>query len=813
MSGEAAGSRLPVSEPVEKVQGGNLIGSIKTEDTSDEPPAPSDGPIRAAMEGSDPAGGTPAGAKDQGRAAGEPPMDWFEPLEEDDDDDGTSPCRNDPDEESLAGENESVAGSERTTKRVYQYRRKRSHPDEGWIDWPALGQGWKRKEVVRRSGSSIGQVDVYYLSPRGDRVRSRVELATTLHGTDLTNFEYKTGKFYHGDAPRARGRTKKRFRDRSSSESSWMDGAETPESYHRLTPNITPKNFQINQKTFFLNHSTGESKQSPSSEEKHSEEKIRLPFPSSSRPLSLPSVKGEFGSEESTLVCAKCGISFTGTWYDKQRKRPCCPSCWATSKSIEHPLIRFRKWIPCGQCVGCHNNIDCGQCANCKHGLQSPEAKKRLCRKRRCICPIRKQSPGSSSVTYKRSFDTTDTYDDSNDVMESQHQSLKGSDTENFSVNVDLDDEDMSTDDDDDWHKKRKRRSCGECKACLCRKDCGVCDFCVDKPKFGGSNKKRQKCRLRQCQRQAMRHLLPFQMAAGEYGPDGSSMPGRPRPHYTYSRKPSLKRNLDHQADMDFTDDDDDDDDDSNSQPMNWGFDPSRQTHQSLDMDVRNHHSTQLNHSNFGVRNGVPDRFPHISNHNYSQPDHHSRWDREKSHAGRDAPRTMEEEEDELPMITQIFSLADNPSESGVDLENQLVKLLHSLRSSVLPILWYAIIVEGPRLQLIQCSKQSIMADTTVLIDPGFCYQVTVQKQPLLPSHQLYEIHPSRLSTATDVVSLLLSLERYVVCQGLPPKETAFSKGPIILERAATCDFLVKKNERICSSCRALQGGNIHHKD
>ena len=34
--------------------------------------------------------------------------------------------------------------------------------------------------------------------------------------------------------------------------------------------------------------------------------------------------------------------------------------------------------------------------------------------------------------------------------------------------------------------------------------DCGTCDFCIDKPKFGGSNKKRQKCRLRQCQKQAM---------------------------------------------------------------------------------------------------------------------------------------------------------------------------------------------------------------------------------------------------------------------------------------------------------------------
>lgn len=156
--------------------------------------------------------------------------------------------------------------------------------------------------------------------------------------------------------------------------------------------------------------------------------------------------------------------------------------------------------------------------------------------------------------------------------------------------------------------------------------------------------------------------------------------------------------------------------------------------------------------------------------------------------------------------ITQIFSLADNPAGTGVDVENQLMKLLHSLRSSVLPILWYAIMVEGPQLQLIQCSKQSTMTDTMVLIDPGFCYQITVQKQPLLPTHPLYEKCPGRLTSVTEVVSLLLGLEKYVVCQGMPPKEPFSMRDPLILERASTCDFLVKRKVSICSNCRALQG-------
>lgn len=39
------------------------------------------------------------------------------------------------------------------------------------------------------------------------------------------------------------------------------------------------------------------------------------------------------------------------------------------------------------------------------------------------------------------------------------------------------------------------------------------------------------------------RHLLPFQMGQGDCGPDSTVLPGRPRPHYTYSRKSAFKRN------------------------------------------------------------------------------------------------------------------------------------------------------------------------------------------------------------------------------------------------------------------------------
>uniref|UniRef100_A0A673GYC0 CXXC-type zinc finger protein 1 n=1 Tax=Sinocyclocheilus rhinocerous TaxID=307959 RepID=A0A673GYC0_9TELE len=49
------------------------------------------------------------------------------------------------------------------------------------------------------------------------------------------------------------------------------------------------------------------------------------------------------------------------------------------------------------------------------------------------------------------------------------------------------------------WAVKRSARMCGECEPCTRTEDCGQCDFCKDMKKFGGPNKIRQKCRLRQC--------------------------------------------------------------------------------------------------------------------------------------------------------------------------------------------------------------------------------------------------------------------------------------------------------------------------
>ncbi|MEQ2169460.1 hypothetical protein GOODEAATRI_025451, partial [Goodea atripinnis] len=297
-------------------------------------------------------------------------------------------------------------------------------------------------EATEVSSGPPGNTPVVTKDEGKAAVRSRVELATVLQGTDLTSFEYKTGKFHDGDIPppRGRGRMKKRYRERSSSESSWMergDGAETPESHHRLTPNITPKIVQSNQKRRIRNR------------REHSVSSYLYPLTFVSvkifcDPLLFLQTEGKalpvnkqqrhsdlFGCRIAYIQSAYCIL---GLVMSSQQ----CKTEMIQDSCLKKTTFVFsfmgRQWIPCGQCVGCHNTIDCGQCANCKHGLKDPETRKRLCRKRRCICPIRKVRP-RPHYTYSRKpnskrnpeqqadMDFTD--DDDDDDSNSQPVSLK----------------------------------------------------------------------------------------------------------------------------------------------------------------------------------------------------------------------------------------------------------------------------------------------------------------------------------------------------------------------------------------------------
>lgn len=121
-------SPAPGMEPVEEDVGrgpekkSSEAGNPSEAAPAREPLAPSQRLDPKESPSSGPAGNTPGEAKEEAKAAGgEPPVDWFEPLE--DDDDASSVGRNDPEEESLAGESErseSMAGSDKALKKIYQ---------------------------------------------------------------------------------------------------------------------------------------------------------------------------------------------------------------------------------------------------------------------------------------------------------------------------------------------------------------------------------------------------------------------------------------------------------------------------------------------------------------------------------------------------------------------------------------------------------------------------------------------------------------------------------------------------------------------
>lgn len=62
-------------------------------------------------------------------------------------------------------------------------------------DCPALPPGWKKEEVIRKSGLSAGKSDVYYYSPTGKKFRSKPQLSRYLgNSMDLGCFDFRTGK-------------------------------------------------------------------------------------------------------------------------------------------------------------------------------------------------------------------------------------------------------------------------------------------------------------------------------------------------------------------------------------------------------------------------------------------------------------------------------------------------------------------------------------------------------------------------------------------------------------------------------------------
>ncbi|KAJ8265092.1 hypothetical protein COCON_G00141910 [Conger conger] len=394
--------------------------------------------------------------------------------------------------------------------------------------------------------------------------------------------------------------------------------------------------------------------------------------------------------------------------------------------------------------------------------------------------------------------------------------------------------------------KKRSRRACWKCDACLRTTDCGRCDFCMDKPKFGGRNKKRQKCRLRQCQSHAMRHLLPFQSSK-------SRVRQRTARDKYWSKRRSHRPIWD---DVELTEDDDEDGYIGTLRPGHYNFVKDDEDNEAavsqmnsvLTCDLSNGmlvseelydsscpiriqddfqtDRTRLQMGNMGHVPAAydtnlplpPSQDPDDLYNQASLPAQYRHLPQLLSHPGAEGDALVlggdveivevasgePEEAESTPVITQIFSLArSGPVVS--EAERELLRLLEALRRTVLPPHWVGLMVEGPRLQLLQCSKLSTMADTVLQIEPGFFYQLSVQDQPLLLTHPLYEAHPPRLAEVDQVVSMLLDLERYTVCQGYPSCVPRPDQEPVLYVRAAACGLLVLQSEERCDKCDITQ--------
>ncbi|XP_019483115.1 PREDICTED: methyl-CpG-binding domain protein 1 isoform X19 [Hipposideros armiger] len=417
---------------------------------------------------------------------------------------------------------------------------------EEWLDCPALGPGWKRREVFRKSGATCGRSDTYYQSPTGDRIRSKVELTRYLGpACDLTLFDFKQGILCY-PAPKTRSvalPSKKRKKP--------------------SRPVKAPKCHVVSQRS-------EDKKEAPRVE-------TNADADADTAPASLPAPG----------YCENCGISFSGDGTRRQRLKTLCKDCRAQRIAFNREQRMFKR-VGCGECTACQVTEDCGACSTCLLQLPHDVASGLFCKceQRRCLriveksrgcgvcrgcqtredcghCRVCLRPPrpglrrqwkcvqrrclrgkrsrrrgGCDSKVASRWRPRTQTLPpppppplQPPESPELHPTALAPSPPAEF-IYYCVDEDELP------YTNRRQNRKCGACAACLRRMDCGHCDFCCDKPKFGGSNQKRQKCRWRQCLQFAMKRLLPSVWVGPE---DGAGPP----PSYSRRKRPgSTRRSL-----------------------------------------------------------------------------------------------------------------------------------------------------------------------------------------------------------------------------------------------------------------------------
>ncbi|XP_059977591.1 methyl-CpG-binding domain protein 1 isoform X43 [Lagenorhynchus albirostris] len=418
---------------------------------------------------------------------------------------------------------------------------------EDWLDCPALGPGWKRREVFRKSGATCGRSDTYYQSPTGDRIRSKVELTRYLGpACDLTLFDFKQGILCY-PAPKAHSLA-------------------IP-SRKRKKPS-KPAKAQKRQ--------VGPSKSEVRKEAPRDETKADA----GTVPASLPAPG----------CCENCGISFSGDGTRRQRLKTLCKDCRAQRIAFNREQRMFKR-VGCGECAACQVTEDCGACSTCLLQLPHDVASGLFCKceRRRCLriversrgcgvcrgCQTREDCgrcrvclrPPRPGLRRQWRCVQRRCLRHLAHRLRRHHQRCQrrpplavappagkhgrrrgGCDSKvaprrrpprTQPLPALPPSQPPESPELQPYTNRRQNRKCGACAACLRRMDCGHCDFCCDKPKFGGSNQKRQKCRWRQCLQFAMKRLLPSVWAGSEDGAGPpAAYPRRKRPGS--ARRPRL---------------------------------------------------------------------------------------------------------------------------------------------------------------------------------------------------------------------------------------------------------------------------------
>ncbi|XP_013916725.1 PREDICTED: methyl-CpG-binding domain protein 1 isoform X5 [Thamnophis sirtalis] len=703
---------------------------------------------------------------------------------------------------------------------------------DGWVDCPSLGPGWKRREVLRKGGTRSGHSDTYYISPRGEKIRSRVELLRLLGcSRDLTDFDYRRGIFVEpnteplssalfspteGSPQRVKKSSKKHLLHLAATT---LPSKKRPCLQVFLEPQPSPGQGLLEQKPSepeleFLgeNQANMQSQQSalpvtqdqpaPKPGKRHQHPLPLIPSPGTIEDVTLQ----ESNPKEAMACCASCQGQFPEIMLPSQRRcRWLCPDCRAQRRAFNREQRYYKKKISpkkdsCSSRkviaeTSAKNVFTPKQCGQKKptltSGGQFPKAQ---------LAPGHPHRRQSATPKWKPTIQRDP---EGNPLVRHTKKQL-GVAKERKKVGRPPKHPVAKLKKSVHSSKNRQKRKCGECEACLLKTDCGRCDFCSDKPKFGGQNLKQQKCRWRQCLQ------FPMESSLISEWPEvpkslGSEMPKQEKLHLQPQPQPpppvKLKKETMSSA--------------SHQPTKECSVVPAYiQQEQAIlhrpilpSAILGKDPDTKLPVINLLIATSPKNKQEYAEPGGNFQASSDSlvsaRFPQFKKQSGTPSTEVVvldDPEDDEMellqqiqpPVIMEVYSLGGVQPLSQLD--SVLREFLAELNEIPLPAHWEVLPLLGsPDLRLVQRSKHSTMSAAVIHIRPGLFFHVVVQDLLVPQEHKLYASHPARLTTVDEVVELICDLEAYQLCLGWPA-------GWHARQRSETCDILVHSG--CCPQCR-----------